>query len=156
MDEHEAKFFEIIEKYGWHIMQVSNAEGEDGPTFSYSTGIYKHFGKPELIAFGLSKPLEKSIINSYGGDIESGARNILPGAYYDGFLDGFDVTFIEANETARQTYACWADWYYQRLPFPLLQCVYPTTSGIWPWEDRASDDFKAAQPLFGDYRVCLS
>jgi hypothetical protein len=156
VDEPEAKFFEIIKKYGWHVMQVSNVIGESGPTFSYSTGIYRNFAKPELIVYGLSKNLEKSVINSYGDDVRNGHRAFSAGAYFDGFLEGFDVTFIEANEEARTKFACWSDWFYERQPFPMLQLVYPTTSGAWPWEDRASDDFRSAQPLFGDYRVCLS
>lgn len=149
MDEKDQQFLDIIEKFGWHVTQVRNRRGENGPTFSYSTGIYKKLGAPEIIVFGLSDALEKSIINGYGQDIESRRREFTAGNFYDGFLEGFDVCFIEANETAQKEYACWTDWFYERKPFPLLQCVYPNTSGIWPWESRSSEEFRQAQPLFG-------
>lgn len=156
MNEADAEFLEIIRKFGWHVMQVSNAIGEEGPTFSYSTGIFEAFGAPEVIVFGLSKELEKSLINQYGDEIKSQGRLIDTGKRQGGFLEGFDVAFIEANDFARKEFCCWADWYYERKPFPLLQLIYPTTSGVWPWEERASEEFRAAQPLFGDYRHLLT
>lgn len=150
MNEEEQQFLDIIKEHDWHVMQVRNTAEQKGPTFSYSTGIYKHFGKPELIVFGLSNEVEKWVINEYGDEIRSGKRQFCANSFYDGFLEGFDVCMIEANENVRKEYACWADWYYERKSFPIFQCVYPTTSGKWPWDAEASESFKENQPLFGD------
>jgi len=149
MNEGEQRFLEIIKDHGWHVTQVRNTEEQEGPTFSYSTGIYRNFGKPELIVFGLSNEMEKWVINEYGNEIQSGKREFYTNSFYDGFLEDFDVCMIDANENARKEYACWADWYYDRKPFPIFQCIYPTTSGVWPWDDGASETFKESQPLFG-------
>ena len=48
-DENDIKFLTILDKHGWHVMHVHNRVGETEPEFSYSTGIYKNFGKPELM-----------------------------------------------------------------------------------------------------------
>lgn len=102
MSESEEKYRRIIEEYGWHVMQVRNAVGESGPTFSYSTGLWKNYGHPEFIVFGQSDELEHLMINIGGDDVKNGTRKFEAGKYYDGFLGGFDVFMIEAGHTARK------------------------------------------------------
>jgi len=150
MDEGEKKFLDIIQEYGWHVMHVNNVVGEEeNPTFSYSTGIYQNFQKPELIIFGLGNDLSGSIINEYGNDIKTNKQEFEANKYYDDFLEGYPVCMIEAHDSARKKYTCWADWYYQRKPFPILQCVWPSTTGAWPWSKDASDYLKEIQPIVG-------
>ena len=36
----DAKFLEIVEKYGWHVMTVAPRPGEDSDLWAYSTGLY--------------------------------------------------------------------------------------------------------------------
>ena len=148
-DEGDVKFLTIIQKHGWHVMHVRNRAGEIEPEFSYSTGIYEKFGTPELIIFGLTSELRQSMINGYGNEIAENLRKFYSGEFYDGFLEGFDIYLTEGNFRLKKEYACWADWYYERQPFPLLQCIWPTTSGVWPWDSQASADVKAMQPIFG-------
>ena len=148
-DENDIKFLTILDKHGWHVMHVHNRVGETEPEFSYSTGIYKNFGKPELMVFGLSSELRHSMINGYAEDIKTNRREFSPSAFYDDFLEGFDVFLTEGSTELKKQYACWSDWYYERKPYPLLQCIWPSTNGLWPWDAEASYDFKAMQPLFG-------
>jgi hypothetical protein len=144
----EAGFFDIIEKHGWHVMSVANAADEEGPIFSYSTGIFQRLRAPEMLIVGLNAALSASMINHYAAQVAQGA-SIEAGAFYGGYLEGFDVCFIEAWADARRDFATWADWYYERKPFPILQCVWPTKSGIWPWDGAAEPWFKDMQPLLG-------
>lgn len=52
-----------------------------------------------------------------------------------------------AQEPVKKEYMTWADWYYKREDFPILQCVWPTTNGIWPWDKDADEEFLKIQPL---------
>lgn len=97
--------------------------------------------------FGLSEELEHVMINNAGHDIKNGTRRFSAGNYYDEFLGGFDVLMIEVDDAERKKHATWADWFYDRQTFPLLQCVWPNTQGIWPWQEAADDEFKSMQPL---------
>ena len=45
-DAKDAKFLEIIDKYGWHVMSVAPRVGEAGDMFSYSTGLFLRTGQP--------------------------------------------------------------------------------------------------------------
>jgi hypothetical protein len=40
LSQGEAKFLQIIEEFGWHVMTVSPREGEEGDLFAYSTGFF--------------------------------------------------------------------------------------------------------------------
>jgi hypothetical protein len=37
----DARFLEIIDKYGWHVMSVAPLVGEKGQSFAYSTGLFR-------------------------------------------------------------------------------------------------------------------
>jgi hypothetical protein len=145
----EISFFDIIEKHGWHVMSVANEEGEEGPVFSYSTGIFQRLKAPELLIIGLGSKLCAAMINHYGHEIQENGKRFNAGEFYSGFLEGFDIYMMEPDERARREYAIWADWYYERQPFPILQCVWPATTGPWPWDERASAYLKETQPLLG-------
>jgi hypothetical protein len=41
-------------------------------------------------------------------------------------------------------------WYYKDNNFPLLQCIYPTVNGVYPWEKEWPSDIKDLQPILGD------
>jgi hypothetical protein len=40
-----------IATYGWHVIKVF--EDDEGPSFAFTIGLYKRFGHPELVVFGL-------------------------------------------------------------------------------------------------------
>ena len=130
-------------------MSVANGPDDDGPVFSYSTGIYHRLKAPELLIIGLDGKLCAPMINYYGNQILEGAQSFKAGDFYSGFLEGFDIYMFEPDERARKEYAIWADWFYERQPFPILQCVWPTTSGVWPWEDAFGPDLTQIQPMLG-------
>jgi len=147
--EADNKLFDNIEKYDCHIISVAKAVGEEGPNFSYSIGLAKSLGAPEMLIIGLDSKLSAAMINGYRDDVKAG-REFVPGNFYSDFLDGFDVLLIEANQQARKEYAIWADWYHERIEFPLIRCIWPTTSGFWPWDNEASESVKRDQPILGN------
>ncbi|MEM9495294.1 MAG: DUF4262 domain-containing protein [Pseudomonadota bacterium] len=145
----DRRLFDDIEKYDCQVLSVANAVGEEGPCFSYCIGLATSLGAPELLVVGLNGKLSHSMINHYRDEIRNG-RKFVAGTFDSGFLEGFDVLFIEANQTARKEFATWADWYHERTEFPLYQCIWPTTSGIWPWQAEASENFTRTQPILGN------
>ncbi len=60
----DAKFLEIIDKYGWHVMSVApRSDSQDKQEwFSYSTGLFMRFN-PEVILCGLEADIAIRIIN---------------------------------------------------------------------------------------------
>ena len=143
MDKYEEKAISDIEEYGCHILNV--LEEENSPGFSYSIGIEKSTTQPELIIVGLRADLAQWMINEYNNRIKNGeifeARKM-----YDGFLDDFEITFREVEKKHYKKYFGWANWLYRNDSYKVLQLIYPSTSGVWIWDEEAEEDFKWFQP----------
>ena len=61
---------------------------------------------------------------------------------YDGFLEGFEVTFKLVEKKHYKEYFGWAQWLYKDKSYRVLQLIYPNTSGVWVWDKEADDDLK--------------
>ena len=144
MDKYEQKAIDDIEKYGCHILHVM--EENDFPNFSYSIGIEGKIKNPDIIIVGLNKDISHWIINEYNNRLNKG-ETFEPKEYYDDFLEGFKITFIDVNKKHYKEYFGWGSWYYKGDSFKMVQLIYPTTSNIWPWDKNAPNDFSQNQPL---------
>lgn len=144
MDTGNEKALADIERYGCHVIHVA-AEG-DLPPFSYSVGIQKSTGKPEVVVVGLERPLAHFIVNDYNSRVKSGEA-LVPEKTYSEFIEGFDVLVEKVDHAFYAEYFGWNLWLYGGPNFDVLQLVYPTTDGIWPWQEDASEWFRKWQPI---------
>ena len=142
LDKHEQKALDDIEKYGCHILQVF-AEG-DLPPFSYSLGIAATASRPDLCVIGLKESVAGALINIYSERCHAG-ETFAPGKLYSGFLDDFDICFEVVSRKFYEEYFGWSIWYNRGTEFSMLQLIYPTTSGVFPWSKEVSDGFKSWQ-----------
>lgn len=132
-----------IDKYGWHIISV--LADDCGPGFSYSIGLDESFGHPELIFVGLKTELSQILINNIGHSVKGGTvyENDL---FYSDILDGFQCQMLRVDYQYYDDYVGQAKNYYNS-PFPLLQCIYPTVNGVYPWEEECPESLRLNQPL---------
>lgn len=144
MDEYEQKALDDIENHGCHILHV--IEEGDYPRFTYSIGIEKTTKKPDLIITGLKREIAHWMINEYRKRITEG-EVFKPMEFYKGFLEGFDITFVHVDKKHYEEYLGWGLWYNNGNNFNMLQLVFPSTSGTWPWNENASEEFTSLQPL---------
>ncbi|MGN0921730.1 MAG: DUF4262 domain-containing protein [Cellvibrio sp.] len=150
MDEQDRKALEDIKTFGCHVLNVM--EGEEQPCFSYSIGIEKTLNQPELIIVGLKRELSHSIINNYRQRLASG-EVFIPGVFYSDFIEGFDVTFIEMDKKHYKEYLGLGLWLYSGNSFKTYQLIWPTTAGIWPWNENKSEYYVWAQPILNSSGV---
>jgi hypothetical protein len=130
-DEAEKKAISNIKKYGLHIMHIM--EDENNPQFSYSIGLYENYLHPEIIIIGLRHELAKVLLNNMAHDIKNG-KIFTIGEYHEDVLDNFLCYFGEVSKSQYQDNVGWARWFYEGDNFPLIQCVYPTVKGKFPWD----------------------
>jgi hypothetical protein len=142
MDPGEQKALADIDKYGCHVVHV--AAEDELPPFSYSVGIQRSSGAPEVVVVGLKQPIAHFVVNEYNRRVQVG-QSFHPGETYSGFLEGFLVGFELVEEEFYREHFGWNLWLYNGPSFKVLQVVYPTTNGVWPW--NATDGFRTWQPL---------
>ncbi|BBM00244.1 DUF4262 domain-containing protein [Microbulbifer sp. GL-2] len=147
MDERDQKALDDIEEYGCHVLNVMEGDGE--PSFTYSIGINKQQNKPDVLIMGLKSELAHSMANNYKNRLLEG-EVFEPGKYYSDFLGDFDVCFVKVAKRHFEEYFGWGLWLHDGDDFEVLQMIWPTTDGVWPWNENKSDYYKWAQPILND------
>ncbi|MBH9554051.1 DUF4262 domain-containing protein [Inhella gelatinilytica] len=147
MTEYEQNIHTHIEKCGCSVTSVFDPDGDE-PPFSYSIGIAQSSQAPELIVVGLKPEISHWLVNEYNRRVRAGER-FSPGVLYADFLEGFEVQFGLVDRQHRAEYMRSASWLYGGPDFEALQMLWPSTSGVWPWDSEASEWFRANQPLLG-------
>lgn len=134
-----------IEDFGCHLSLI---EADNYlPGFVYSIGLYKKYAHPEIICFGLHNDVMSAIINHACDLIKDGAV-LTTGKLYSGFLEGFQVQFVEVDKAFYPGYLGYAGWFYDMgFDFPVLQLIWPDKQQKFPWEENFNADWKFKQPL---------
>jgi|CZKL01.1.fsa_nt_gi hypothetical protein len=143
----DAKVLTGIHTEGWQTTGVFAREGEGGPDWAYSIGLFHSLHHPEVIFFGL--PMDNCIkaVNVIGIDIKDGMR-YQPERPYSGILQlPHTCAFKEVHTNHYRDYVGYALWFYEEDPFPLLQCFWSDEEGRFPWEEGCSEYAREAQPL---------
>ena len=147
MDELDQKALNNIVEYGCHVTHVY--EGGGHPSFTYSIGINKTQNKPDVVIFGLKAELAHMMVNNYNKRLLEG-EILQPGGLYPDFIGNFDVCFIKVSKQHYEKHFGFGLWLHEGDDFEMLQMVWPTTRGAWPWDKELSDFYKYTQPILND------
>ncbi|MGA9352382.1 MAG: DUF4262 domain-containing protein [Terriglobales bacterium] len=142
----DGRFLSQIETHGWNVTTVFKSEGESGPEWAYSTGLFYSYQHPEIAIFGLDLDNMHEIVNNIGDEVKKGNK-FKAGAEYMEIFERIGCRFREVHLRHYEAYFGWAIWFYEEDAFPVLQCFWPDKHGKYPWEDGCSDFVRTAQPL---------
>lgn len=142
----DAKFLQIIEEFGWHVMRVAPDRGEEGDSFAYSTGLYHSFGHPEVILFNLSLSAMTTIVNTIGQNVKSGQK-FAAGLSYGEILNNYECAFRTVDLSHYREYLGFSLWFYEGPRFPSLQVFWPDKSHHFPWDPQCNQSVRESQPL---------
>lgn len=137
----DRKVIADVNKYGCHVMS-----DEEHPPFSYSIGVQQTAGKPECVVIGLKRDLAHSMVDGYHRRVKAG-EEFVPGKFYSDFIEGFDCQVRDVHPSHYEEYFGFNLWFYKGRAFKVIQLVWPTTKGNWPWDPEASEWYLSQQPL---------
>lgn len=143
-EEEKARILADVRKYGCHVVQVL-AEG-DLPPFAYTVGIGRTSDSPDACLFGLPADKSHRLLHHYNKRVREGER-FEAGQVLQGFLQGQDMVLRPVHPSQLAAHFGWTAWSFDHRPFTMLQLVYPTIEGIWPWDEMANDWLRRWQPL---------
>jgi hypothetical protein len=143
----DIKVLEDIQRVGWHVTGVFASEGEEGPEWAFSIGLFHSFGHPEVVVFGL--PFERcmDVVDVIGRQVQEGKRFDSEHSYLDILSNPYACSFREVNRRYYRDYVGYALWFYEDDPFPLLQCFWPDKENHLPWDNRCNEYVRSVQPL---------
>jgi len=140
----EKKIISDVEKYGFQVAHVES----DGysPSFSYTIGLFKTYGYPELICFGLNQDLLHSVLWS-GKELLDKQSAPDQRIGYPDFIGDYDIRLLTVNKSWYRYYFGYGIWFNAGQGFPALQIVWPDKQALYPWQDGFNSNWKAGQPL---------
>ncbi len=138
-----ALFRRCIWSQGWAVADVGPTRGR--AAYSYTIGLTRHRGHPELLASGLVPGEARGLLSELADEGRAGRRfgagEVLSP---DG---GHLLQLVRVADPGSLTHAQ-AIYGSTGIPVPALQVVWSDGEGHWPWQrgwpGRVSD-----QPLFG-------
>jgi Domain of unknown function (DUF4262) len=142
----DAKFLEIIEKFGWHVMSVAPRVGEEGHLWAYSTGLFYSYDHPEVIVFNLDISSLQNAVNSIGGRVKAGEK-FEAGKSYTDIFDDRECQFRWVHKSQYKEYIGFSLWFYEGLSFPVLQAFWPDEDNFYPWTESGDGWIRGTQPL---------
>ncbi|HZY80609.1 MAG TPA: DUF4262 domain-containing protein [Cyclobacteriaceae bacterium] len=116
------------------------------PSFAYSIGLWKKFGHPELISFGLTIKTLHEIINLAADVVKSGQK-LQAGKTYTDFFETGTSEFVEVDRRNLRDYFGYAIDFYRSADFPALQLVWTDRGNRFPWDKDFEEEFSYRQPL---------
>jgi hypothetical protein len=136
-----------VATYGCHVISVFDPE-EKTPSFSYSVGMLTSSSAPDAIVIGVRSSLGHAMVNEYKDRVRNGEK-FERGKQYGGFLEGFNIYIEPAKRELLSDYTLGCERFYKGEPYEVVQLIYPTTTGIWPWNKGASEWYLKNQPMLG-------
>lgn len=144
VDANEKKIRDDLAKCSCSVVQVK-AEG-GVPGWSYTVGLFKTFGSPEIIVIGLEEEVALSLLNRVANLLENG-RRFHEGDRQCDLLSTVECEFRHVERRWVRHVMGYGAGFYGRDTFPVLQCVYPDLNNRFPWDVNLSKEWRARQPL---------
>ncbi|WP_428681927.1 DUF4262 domain-containing protein [Sphingopyxis sp.] len=141
---------DTVDTVGWAVLSVAPRTDSDDPEewFSYSIGLTKTFGWPELICFGLTTETRRHMIND--AVEECRRKELAPEAGFrlSEVLNGYDTLLAEGSSIP-DSYFGSAEWFAKQsdvdLPIKRLQLLWPDADGYFPDDNRCAEDVRFEQ-----------
>ncbi|HZP05225.1 MAG TPA: DUF4262 domain-containing protein [Terracidiphilus sp.] len=131
-----------IEEYGCSVISVGR-DCNDDLSWTYTIGVYDTCDKPDLITVGLKFGVAQACLNEAVKRQREGVN--LTQERQAELIGNVDCEFRPVDPKWVRHLMNWANWYYNRTDYPVLQAVYPDLENRFP-EDEGFDS-RFAQPL---------
>ena len=122
-------------------------DNETGNCFTYTIGLYKNYGHPELIAVGLPAQTTDSFFETLAGRIKQGETISIGTPHHDLIRSNLPIYFLPVAPVHYPDYLIQATHYNQTEDYPCLQLLWPDSAGKMPWEPTFDPRFAQLQTL---------
>ncbi len=136
-----------VDEQGVHVVHVPR-DGGEGPSYSYTVGLWESFQQPEVVVFGMPEDVAQDLLDALADDASEG-RVFQAGERHDGLLVGYPVRFFAVPPALKASHFDVIAWAYEGADVPVVQLVWPDKQGRWPWDADVRDGFAEAQPVPG-------
>lgn len=144
LDTQETKVVSDVERVGWSVMLIRDEPEKNQPGWAFTIGLFESHGHPEVAIFGLKEESRVNILNWIGENVKK-HKPFSAGREHDWVLDGHPCWSREVLKCWYDDLFGWAVWFYGGRDFPVVQCIWPTRDGMYPWQEQPP--YSNPQPL---------
>jgi hypothetical protein len=142
LDESERNVLNHVENYGWSVTIIREQNGSPG--WAFTVGLFENFGHPEVTIFGMEPKTRHSILNWIAKNVSEG-KPFTAEREHDWVLEQHNCWSRAVQKVWYRDLFGWAIWFYGGAEFPVVQCLWPSKDGTYPWQENSS--FFTTQPL---------
>lgn len=134
----------LVRRYGWMVQGVLPDESQ--PTYSYSVGLSKTFGHPEVFMVGFHPNVARSIINVAGNKVKADAWLDAP-AYVDEIIESYPVAILPLDAASVFEHSTAGRAILGRS-FDGVLLLLPDAAGRFPWDAGCDPTYATGQTSF--------
>lgn len=116
------------------------------PPWSYSIGLFKTYGLPEVVLLGREREIASSMMSRIYNEVRAGTQ-LADGIEVASILLDQVCIFRAIDEKHYKKYLPWAVDFYGNTGFPALQCIWPDMRGVYPWQAGHDKKVRRFQPF---------
>jgi hypothetical protein len=136
----------IVTDHGHMVLHVMADYDQMRPPFTYTIGLSKTYGHPEIIVFGLSRETSHTLLNQIATRIRiEGFRVEEKKRYTDMTKDALPMMFRTVTDREYSVQA--SEYYHGDHEYQLVQLIWADPNGNLPGEDDFDTSFNTFQPL---------
>jgi hypothetical protein len=150
LSEFEQKIIDCVEEYGWFRLSVSPRADSDDPQewFSYTIGLPKTYGWPEIICFGLDGETAHDLFADAIAECEEKGVSPSPGLELTEVIRGYSVLLADASAIPDHYFGS-AIWFARQVgtqaPPRRVQLLWPDEAGKFPDDPACSAEVRGMQ-----------
>ena len=143
LDSEEKSFVAKIREHGW--FNTSVASDDEGPGFSYTSGLWVNAHQPEVIMFSMKREIAHDVFWDLFRDAQAGL-SLRQAVRNDQVFANLPAYVFPVAKNHYQEYLGWNRWLYAGDDFPCVQIVWSDRAGVFPWQDGFDPTFANDQP----------
>jgi hypothetical protein len=150
LNDAEKRILSVVAEHGWMVMSVAPRAGCDDPKewWSYTIGLTKTFGWPEIITFGLAGRDAHPVLNDSVAELWQKGLRPAPGVVLNEVLEGFQAKLVTPFPMATHYFGS-AIWFSRHnglpVPPPVVQLIWPDNDGVFPDDARCAEGVRLDQ-----------
>lgn len=142
--EGDRELVEDVRRVGWAVNMVKDPDEE--PWWAFTIGLRHSFQAPEAVMAGLEGSDMGWWLNRVGERVRDGELELREGQNLVGVIDGFELAVRDVDPAWHRPLFGYAMWFAQRPPLPMVQLIWPDSSGRFPWDALAGERCRMLQP----------
>lgn len=138
---------DAIAKDGCVVVKVLEGNEPRTPEWAYTVGLQHSYGHPEVLIIGLENEHTQILLHNINNRIRNKGLSFRHGTVWSDVIFGYDCFFQEIDPANYGEWFAANRWFYGSNDFPVVQMLWPSVHGIYPWQSTADSYLRWDQPI---------